>query len=219
MSYMNDNSYIQTLYEYATDHGLPKECLFSKETQDNYINTSIDAYRDYALFQYLFKRKYDEDIFSRLMTVDFRSRKGIMAGLSTSDNYESVMLLEPPNSKSTGMIDYVKVARLKDYGLLLCPVMYRMEVFEKYSLGKRKEFLDDNTWYMYVFATKEQYKGQGYGRKLIDVFLSYINENGYRICLETNDKDNVSMYEHFGFETVATYSYQGALDHFIMMYK
>lgn len=38
--------------------------------------------------------------------------------------------------------------------------LYRLEEFEKYALEKRKPFLDEKTWYMYIFATSEDAQGK-----------------------------------------------------------
>ena len=218
MSSVNDNPYIETLYDHITRSGISEECLFGKENLDSYMNTAIDAYRDYSLFRHIFRGDYDTEVFSRMMSVDFRSRLGLTAGISCSDKYESVMLIEPPGSRKTGMKEYFNVARPEDYTLLLRPIIYRLESFEKFALEKRKGYLDDKTWYLYIFATQTGLQGMGYGKKLMELFLSFIDENGYRVCLETNDRENVGMYEHFGFITTESSQYQNTLEHYNMLY-
>ncbi len=64
--------------------------------------------------------------------------------------------------------------------------MYKLEDFEKFAHEQRKDYLNDNAWYIYIFATKSEYRGHGYGRRLMDLILSYANKTGCRICLETN---------------------------------
>ena len=219
MTFTNENPSIRALYEHAFSKGLSPKCVFNEETQDRYIETAIDAYRDYALFRYLFNGKYDTDVFSHMMSVDFRSRIGFTAGIASSEAFESVMLIEPPKAEKPDMADYFKVAHPSDYSLLLRPIMYRMEGFEKYALEKREQFLDERTWYIYVFATKEEFKGRGFGRKLMDILLSFADDNKCRVCLETNDSGNVGMYEHFGFKTAAVSQYRGVLEHYNMIYE
>lgn len=218
MSSGNNNPFIEELYDHAVQSGISDKCLFGEDSLNSYIDTAIDAYRDYVLFRHIFKGNYDESVFSRMMSVDLRSRLGIMAGMAWRDDFESVMLVEPPGSRKTGMKDYFSVARPEDLTLLLRPIMYRVENFEKFASDKRSPYLDDRTWYLYVFATQSSFKGMGYGKKLMDVLLSYVNRHGYRICLETNDLDNVAMYEHFGFKTAGRSMYQNSLEHFNMLY-
>lgn len=218
MNYTNNSGYIQELYDYAVSNGIPETCLFCKENQEQYIRTAVDGYKKYSLFQHLFRGKYDTTVFTRMMSVDFRSRLGIMAGLSDSEDFASVMLVEPPFARKTGMKDYLKIARPEDFSLLFHTVIYRLEEFEKFALEKRKAYLDEKTWYLYIFATREEAQGKGHGGKLLQVLRGFADERGYRICLETNDPDNIELYEHFGYKLVDQCRYQDVLDHFDMVY-
>lgn len=219
MSSGRDDPYIRSFYDHAVRKGFSSDCLFGEKNLERYIETSVDAYRDYALFDHVFKGKYDPELFSHMMNVDLRSRLGSLAGIASSERYESVMLAEPPKAEKTGMADYFGVARPEDFKLLLQPIIYRLESFEKYAREKREEFINDKTWYIYVFATKTEYQGKGYGKKLMELLLSFADENGFRICLETNEKDNLELYEHFGFKTVKRSMYQNTLEHYNMIFE
>ena len=61
-------------------------------------------------------------------------------------------------------------------------------------------------------------QGKGHGGKLLSILRSFADERGYRICLETNDPDNVGLYEHFGYKLVDQSRYQNVLEHFDMVY-
>ena len=153
-----------------------------------------------------------------MMTVDFKSRMSTMAGIASSDSFESVLLVMPPEVKKTGMREYFKTGRPGDYTLLLRPVMYRLENFEKFAGARRAKYLDPDTWYLYLFATKHAFQGQGYGRKLMDFMVSFAREKSCSLCLETNDHNNVGLYEHFGFRVVDESRYRNTLDHYIMKF-
>ena len=217
MSYVRDDGPIGELYDHAMSKGFSTDLFLCSENQDRYISTLTDAYRDYPLFTEIFEGKFDEKTFTRMMSVDIKSRLGIMAGLASSADYESVMLLEPPKARKTRMRDYFRVADAGAYTLLLKPEMYRLEDFEKFALDRRREYLDDKTWYIYIFATGKNYQGRGYGRKLMDCVLTFADENGSRICLETNSKDNVGLYRHFGFNLADSSVYKDSLEHYVML--
>lgn len=219
MNYTNNSGYIQELYDYAVCNGIPEACLFSKDNHKAYVRTAVDGYQKYSLFQHLFRGKYDTAVFTRMMSVDLRSRLGIMAGLSENENYASILLIEPPFTGKTGMKDYIRIAHPEDFSLLFHTVIYRLEEFEKFALEKRKPYLDEKTWYLYILATRMEEQGKGYGGKLLSVLRSFADERGYRICLETNDPDNVGLYEHFGYRLVGQSRYQDVLDHFVMVYE
>lgn len=210
---------IQSLYSYAAAEGFPEDLFLSAANLPRYIDTAIDAYRDYPLFQYLFRGKYDEKTFCRMMSVDLTSRLSTMAGIAGGPDCASVMLIEPPMNKRVGMLQYFKVAAPADYTLLLKPVMYRLEDYERFARQKRTAWLDEATWYIYIFATKQEYQHRGYGRKLMELMISYAEQTGSRICLETNLADNVGLYEHFGFRTVETTVYGDALEHYVMLFQ
>ncbi len=216
---MNSDERILEFYEYVRQQGFSKELLFTAENQNRFIETSVDGYREYPLFLHIFGGKYDETVFRRMMSVDFLSRLAgnTMAGIASS-GYESVLLLEPPASNRVGMKEYVKVAKPADFLLLFKKPMYRLEDFEKYALRKREAYLDENTWYVYIFATKMACQHQGYGKKLLNLMLSYADDKKCRICLETNSAANVQMYEHFSFRVMEDDVYQGTLEHHVMLY-
>ena len=218
MSFGSINEQVKKLYDYASDQGFNRDLFFSADNQDGYMITSIEAFRQYPLFLHVFGGKYDEKTFMRMMSVDFKSRLNTLAGITTGGDYESVMLLEAPKTKKTGMLQYVMAADPGDYTLLVKPAMYKLEDFEKFAHEQRKDYLDDNTWYIYIFATKSEYMGHGYGRRLMDLILSYADKTGCRICLETNLNENVKMYEHFGFKTVSSSVYKDTLEHYVMLY-
>lgn len=217
MNTMSSDPAIRELYDFAARQGFSEKTFFEMENQESYIQTAIDAYGDYALFRHIFRGRYDKMTFSRMMAVDFKSRLSIMAGLSTGDAYESIMLLEPPGARGTGMPDYFRVADLPSYTLLLHPEMYRLNAFERFAREVRKPFLDGKTWYLYVFATQKRYQGMGYGKRLMELVLAFADLKGCKICLETNAPGNVSLYRHFGFTQVHYSRYQGKLDHYVML--
>ncbi len=215
----NIDTRIREFYEYAVQNGFSEDLFLQEENRERFVATALDGYRDYPLFVYVFGGKYDEKAFSRMMSIDIKSRLCTTAGIASSTDFESVMLIEPPRTKKTGMLQYVKVATPKSYSLLLEPAMYRQEAFERYALKMRKDFLDDKTWYMYIFATKKEYQHRGYGKKLMNVILPYAESKGFRICLETNHLDNITLYEHFGFELMSLSVYKDELEHCVMLYN
>ncbi len=216
MNYTNTDKHIKALYDYFETNGFKSDSFFSLENVNEYMETSIDGYKGYPLFMNVFNGKYDVKTLRRMMTIDYKSRLSTTAGLSYDCSFESVMMLEPPHPKKVGMSEYVKVAKLRDYTLLLNPSMHRQENYEKYAMKKMASHLDDRTWYIYVFATKKKYQRQGYGKKIMNLLLSFADENEYKICLETNLSSNVTMYESFGFKALDVSVYKNTLKHYVM---
>ncbi|HAK57508.1 MAG TPA: hypothetical protein DCP06_00865 [Lachnospiraceae bacterium] len=209
---------LREFYDHAIRNGVDEDVIFSADNLMEYVDTALDAYREYPLFLHTFDGVYNEKVLSRMMKVDFRSRLKLMGGIASSKNYESILLFEPPNTPKTGMVEYVRVADVGDFSLLFRSAMYKQEKYEDYALEKRKEYLDDNTWYIYIFATRNEFQRQGHGKKLIKLLCSFADINGYRICLETNLKENVTMYENFGFKNMDSSIYKETLEHYVMLY-
>ncbi|MCR5650647.1 MAG: GNAT family N-acetyltransferase [Lachnospiraceae bacterium] len=218
MSCVNNNDYIRELYDHAEGCGFDRALFFSAGNTEEFVNTSVDGYRDYPLFVHVFGGEYDGKALGHMMRVDFKSRLDLIAGITSSSKTESVMLIDPPVSKRSGILQYVKVADLGDYALLLKRATYRLEEYERYAFRKRQPYLDEKTWYMYLFATRKDCQHQGYGKKLIELVCSFADAKGYRICLETDTEDNVGLYEHFGFKTVDRSVFKETLKHSVMLY-
>ena len=217
MSTDNDGEKIKELYDYCIQNGFSKESFLSQDNLDRYIETSIDAYRNYPMFLYVFNGGYDQEILTRMLRVDFKSRMNKMLGISNGD-YESVILVAPPKAKRTGLMQYIKAADKKSYSLLLNAATYRQDIFEKYALKKRKPYLDERTWYIYIFATKKALQRMGYGKKLMKAVLGFASAKGYRLCLETNASENVAMYQRFGFTLKDSSVFKNKIWHYVMVY-
>jgi ribosomal protein S18 acetylase RimI-like enzyme len=208
---------ISELREFCIKSGVPEEALLCADNLEKYVETAIDAYRNYPMFMYVFNGNYDEKTLARMFRVDFKSRRRKMLGISNGD-YESMVLVEPPKTKRTRLMQYLRAADLPSYSLMLNPATYRQDAFEKYALKMRKPYLDEKTWYVYIFATKKVFQRMGYGKQLMNVLVSFANEKGYRLCLETNATENVTMYQRFGFKLMDTSNYKQRMAHYVMLY-
>lgn len=213
----NKNKYIREFVDYYLQRGYSEGMFLNERNVNEYVGTSVDAYDGYPLLLDVFNGEYDTKTYTRMLRVDFRSRLGKTVGIAT-DNYESVLLFEPPGNAKTGLTQYLKAADMSSIPLFFKPATLRLDFFEKYALKKRRAYLDEKTWYIYIFTTKKAYQKQGYGRKLMNLLLSFAEERGYRLCLETNLAANIKLYESFGFNLMDSSLYKGRLEHYVMLY-
>ena len=214
---MNCEEHVRDLYDYALQKGFRKEQFISADNAREFIDTTVDAYDGYPLFQYVFPKKYDRNLFACMIDADFKTRFHTLAGIASSPNFESVLVAEPPLVKKPGMLQYLKQVGIKGVGLFLHSAVFRQDNFENYAAAKRRSYMDEKTWYVYIFATKKQCQRKGYGKKVMNLICSYADEKKARLCLETNLEDNVVMYEHFGFRMVDSGCYRNNVKHFVFL--
>ena len=112
----NKNKYIKEFVDYCLQSGYSEGLFLNERNVDEYVETSVDAYNGYPLFLDVFNGGYDAKTYTRMLRVDFKSRLGKTLGIAT-DNYESVLLLEPPEVPKTGMIQYLKAADMSSIPL------------------------------------------------------------------------------------------------------
>lgn len=81
----------------------------------------------------------------------------------------------------------------------------------------RKEICNkSNYYYIDLVAINPALKGSGAFRKLITPILNRAKSENIPVLLDTHDKDNVPIYQHFGFEIVR--QYVSKRDHEIIQY-
>lgn len=68
-----------------------------------------------------------------------------------------------------------------------------------------KDFADGkNTAYLCAFRVKKEYRGQGYGSRLMATVLAELKEIGFRnvtIGVGSDEPQNIRLYRRFGFNT------------------
>ena len=98
------------------------------------------------------------------------------------------------------------------------PLM-KMQAVDQYVERKHKELAPHKHWYLAALAVNPQHQGKGYGSKLLNEMLSYIDKKGLPCYLETWGEKNVSMYKHFGFKVVDEFTVPNTTDRLIAMLR
>lgn len=74
------------------------------------------------------------------------------------------------------------------------------------SFDWQKEFVPPRYYHIKITAVDKSLRGTGAFRKLISPVIEYAEREGLHMVLETHNKSNIGLYEHFGFELVKTIS-------------
>lgn len=155
-----NNNYIEEFEKHCMQKGLQESNFMSVSNMDQYIKTVVDAYSDYPVWTEAFNGNLEYDTAYSMMKVDFKSRLNKTIGIST-DNYESAILIEPPMTKRTGMLQYLTAVDFKSIPLFFHPAVLWIDKYEKFAYPKRHPYLDDKTWYIYIFTTQKNIRGRG----------------------------------------------------------
>ncbi len=74
-----------------------------------------------------------------------------------------------------------------------------------------------NYYYIDLIAISHNLKGSGAFRKLMEPIIARMEQDNIPILLDTHDKNNVPIYEHFGFEIVDMH--QSKFNHKLIQYS
>lgn len=64
-----------------------------------------------------------------------------------------------------------------------------------------------------LIVVKEEARGQGKAKQIIGYIINEASKDHLPLTLETQNPDNVALYEHFGFEVVEKIEYEGLVQY------
>ena len=76
----------------------------------------------------------------------------------------------------------------------------KMTAFEKFAMEIKNKHAKHGCWYLYVFVTLPEFRGKGFGSKIMRPMLKYLDDNNQDCYLETLLPINVGIYQNYGFE-------------------
>ena len=82
------------------------------------------------------------------------------------------------------------------YGLKL---IFKLLSYENFAMKLKKKYTGNNDWYLYNICVQKNAQGNKIASKLLFPLLDFCDNNSLPCYLETNSKNNVPLYEHFGF--------------------
>ncbi len=162
------------------------------------------AMNDYPLIGYFFpvaaerRLRLAQGLFGLL--VDLGIRQGTL--LSTSPRNEGIACWQPPEAS-------IRIGNLRVLGgglKLLAQAgpaaMRRMIGAYAFGLRARRRHAPGPHWYLIQIAVDPAHQGQGHAGALLRPVLAHLQRVGLPCYLETHQRRNVPLYEHFGFRVV-----------------
>lgn len=134
----------------------------------------------------------------------FRLRFAIKYGevYSTSPDFEGIAAWFPPGMSDMTNFRMMRVGGLKLIRLLGTGTISKMNRIGSHVARLRKQGLSEPHWHLFPIAVDPKHQGKGYASALMRPVLDRIQSDGLPCFLETLTEENVSLYEHFGFEVI-----------------
>lgn len=160
---------------------------------------------------------FQDDPFAIFVYPDERERKqklqygfeviykyGIRNGeaYATSNNLEGIVIWLPSNKiypSTWTMMRYGGFRAMRKAGFKINAMKRSMAVF-KYIEIRHKHLVPFDHWYLQNIAVKPEEQRKGYGGLLLRAMIKKIESEGLSIYLETNNEENLSFYQKYGFE-------------------
>ena len=78
-----------------------------------------------------------------------------------------------------------------------------------YMISTQYELVPSSHWYFFIIGVDPNYQGKGYASRLIKPMLARIDKEQLPCYLDTNNENNVGIYQHFGFKVLKKYQIPG----------
>jgi len=134
-------------------------------------------------------------------------RMALKSGMlySTSENGEGYIAYKLPGQK-VGLKAAWKLAKGLLGAMKLKQLFRFAKIMSKGGSGLNKQFDKSKKPYIYVglVCVREQYQGQGYMRKVLDMAFAEGNRLGIPVILDTDAKSKCDKYVHLGMQLAGT---------------
>jgi len=159
------------------------------------------AFHDDPLLSYFFPDASQRKSQSRYL-FGFRVGLGITYGevYATSPNLEGVAVWLPYGDADTMPWEKGRYGAGSLSSKIDREAYSRRQSFGDYSSLLHKRYAPSAHWYLACIGVEPQFWGKGYASALLVAMLARIEEEHLPCYLETENKKNVLMYQHFGFE-------------------
>jgi len=74
-----------------------------------------------------------------------------------------------------------------------------------YMISTQYELAPSLHWYFFIIGVDPNFEGKGYASRLIKPMLTRIDREQLPCYLDTNNENNVRIYQHFGFKVLKKY--------------
>jgi ribosomal protein S18 acetylase RimI-like enzyme len=148
----------------------------------------------------------------------FKLKSEINNAYKTSSDLEGVCIWESPDNHHSAITFYDIISGFPLIFTIGLANLRRMIKYQVWSTKIRESLMKRKYWYLNVIAVCPDHQGKGFATKLIKQIIERATENNEDVYLETQNKNNIAIYERYGFKLIETYPFENTgISHFCMI--
>ena len=173
--------------------------IAQQEDLEKLAESAKNSYEGYPLHDWFAGGTYDGEITKQIIHISLKTMidEGIVYADSEEINGFAIWL--PPEYPGVKTLSFLFNGGIK----LICyaglGIVDRLLSYENYAVKIKENNSSKEDWYLYHLSVEKDKQGQGIATKLLKPMLEVLHREGKGCYLETNKKENVGLYEHYGF--------------------
>ena len=174
--------------------------IMEKKDINKFAESATLAYKDYPLFKYLTKGKFDSRVMTNIISASIHSMGDDIIGISVEEDANAIAIFVPPNYTGSKTIPFLIGGGIKLLFITPIGIFLRLLRYENYAMKLKKKYTSHKCWYLYNVTVKPEHQNKGMSSALLKPMFEYLDRIGQDCYLETHREKNIKIYEHYGFE-------------------
>ena len=179
---------------------IKKKYVLKNKDIDLMANNLAVSFQGYPLFEYFANNQYNVSKMKKFWKVSLKTMSEKTFFLTDSEDANSLAIFSPYEKGGVSFWKYIKAGGIGMIPKLGIKTVKVMSKFEKFAMEIKNKHAKEGCWYLYVFVTMPEFRGQGLGSQIMRPMLQYLDDNNQDCYLETLLPVNVEIYQKYGFE-------------------
>lgn len=158
------------------------------------------SYEGYPLHDWFAKGTYDGEVTKQIIHISLKTMINDGIIYADSEEINGFAMWLPPNYPGVNALAFLFSGGIKLIMYAGLGIVDRLLSYESYAMKLKEKNSSSEDWYLYNLSVVKDKQGKGIASKLLKPMLKLLDKQNKGCYLETNKKENVSLYEHFGFK-------------------
>lgn len=158
------------------------------------------SYEGYPLHDWFAKGTYDGEVTKQIIHISLKTMINDGIIYADSEEINGFAMWLPPNYPGVNSLAFLFSGGIKLIMHAGFGIVDRLLSYESYAMKLKEKNSSSEDWYLYNLSVVKDKQGKGIASKLLKPMLKLLDKQNKGCYLETNKKENVSLYEHFGFK-------------------